>query len=192
MAPDERRTAILEVAIPLLREHGGGLTTKQVADAAGIAEGTLFRAFGTKDELVQACATSVFDADAIVAELRGIAPDLPLDTRLVAAVRVMQHWVERVIGVVGALHGSGLSFPGSGTASGRPHRRPMSDPEVDAAIVDLIGTDAASLRLPASDVVNILAHLTLSSAHPMLPVRPLSAEEIVSVVLDGTRKAGTR
>ena len=55
MSPDERRTAIVEVAIPLLEEHGATLTTKQVAEAAGIAEGTLFRAFGTKDELVHAC-----------------------------------------------------------------------------------------------------------------------------------------
>ena len=192
MSPDDRRTAILEVAIPLLQEHGGGLTTKQVAEAAGIAEGTLFRAFGTKEELVQACATSVFDTVAIVAELRGIDADLPLDDRLVAAVRVMQRWLERIIGVVGALHGSGVPLPGPGGGGARPHRRPMSDPAVDAAFVDLVGEDADDLRLAATDVVNILAHLTLSSAHPMLPVRPMSAEEIVSVVLDGTRKAGPR
>ena len=68
----------------------------------------------------------------------------------------------------------------------------MSDPEVDAAFLDLIGPDATSLRLPPQDVVNILAHLTLSSAHPMLPVRSMTPVEIVSVVLDGTREAGTR
>ena len=46
-------------------------------------------------------------------------------------------------------------------------------------------------RLPPQDVVNILAHLTLASAHPMLPVRSMTPAEIVSVVLDGTRKEGT-
>ena len=189
MAPEDRRTAIVEVTIPLLREHGVAVTTKQVAEAAGIAEGTVFRAFGTKDELVQACATAVFDTTGVVASLRGIDPDLPLDDRLVAAVAVMQAWVERIIGVIGALHRGG-AFPPRHT-EGHPVRRPMSDPAVDAAFVDLIGTDAASLRLPAQDVVNILAHLTLSSAHPMLPVRSMTPAEIVSVVLDGTRKAGT-
>ena len=64
---DDRRAAIVDVAIPLLREHGPGLTTRQVAEAAGIAEGTLFRAFGSKDELVQACATAVLDPAAAVA-----------------------------------------------------------------------------------------------------------------------------
>jgi AcrR family transcriptional regulator len=190
MAPEDRRTAIVEVTIPLLREHGVAVTTKQVAEAAGIAEGTVFRAFGTKDELVQACATAVFDTTGVVASLRGIDPDLPLDDRLVAAVAVMQAWVERIIGVIGALHHAG-AVPIRHTGEARPHRKPMSDPAVDAAFLDLIGPDAAVLRLPPQDVVNILAHLTLSSAHPMLPVRSMTPAEIVSVVLDGTRKAGT-
>ena len=190
MAPDDRRTAIVEVTIPLLREHGVAVTTKQVAEAAGIAEGTVFRAFGTKDELVHACATAVFDTTGVVASLRGIDSDLPLDDRLVAAVGVMQAWVERIIGVIGALHHAG-EVPVRHTGGGHPRRKPMSDPAVDAAFLDLIGADADSLRLPPQDVVNILAHLTLSSAHPMLPVRSMTPAEIVSVVLDGTRKAGT-
>ena len=47
------------------------------------------------------------------------------------------------------------------------------------------------LRLAPQDVVNILAHLTLSSAHPMLPVRSMTPAEIVSVVLARHPKAGT-
>ncbi len=190
MAPEDRRTALVEVTIPLLKEHGVALTTKQVAEAAGIAEGTVFRAFATKEELVQACAAAVFDTTGVVASLRGIDGDLPLDDRLVAAVGVMQAWLERIIAVIGALHHAG-GFPPP--PSGEQHRRrPMSDPAVDAAFLDLIGPDATALRLPPQDVVNILAHLTLSSAHPMLPVRSMTPIEIVSVVLDGTRKAGTR
>ena len=190
MAPEDRRTAIVEVTIPLLREHGVAVTTKQVAEAAGIAEGTVFRAFGTKDELVQACATAVFDTTGVVTTLRGIDPGLPLDDRLVAAVAVMQAWVERIIGVIGALHHAGEG-PVRHPQGSHPPRKPMSDPAVDAAFLDLIGPDAGSLRLPPQDVVNILAHLTLSSAHPMLPVRSMTPAEIVSVVLDGTRKAGS-
>ena len=43
-----------------------------------------------------------------------------------------------------------------------------------------------------TDVVNILSHLSLASAHPMIPGRAMTPAEIVSVVLDGTRKAATR
>ena len=192
MSPEDRRSAIIEATIPLLREHGAGLTTKQVAEAAGIAEGTVFRAFGTKDDLVKSCATAVFDTTSVVAALRGINTSLPLDERLAAAVDVMQRWLERIIGVMSALHAAGAAptRPDHEHAHGRPAKGRLSDPAVDAAFVDLIGPDAAELRLPPEDVVNILAHLTLASAHPMLPVRSMTPEEIVSVVLDGTRKAG--
>jgi len=188
LSPEDRRSAIVEVTIPLLREHGVAVTTKQVAEAAGIAEGTVFRAFGTKDELVQACATAVFDTTGVVASLRGIDTDLPLDDRLEAAVAVMQRWVERIIGVLGALHQTG-GEPVRHEGPGHNRRKPMTDPAVDAAFLDLIGSDATALRLPPQDVVNILAHLTLASAHPMLPVRSMTPDEIVSVVLDGTRRS---
>ncbi len=191
MSPDDRRSAIVEVAIPLLQEHGAGLTTKQVAEAAGIAEGTLFRAFGTKDELVHACASTVFDTTELVARLRGIDRGQSLDDRLTEAVTVMLAHVGRIIGLMSTLHAAGAAPLQRHEGTTTPRRPRMTDPDIDAAIVDVIGEDAASLRLAAVDVVNILAHLTLASAHPMFPARAMTAAEIVSVVLDGTRKAGT-
>ena len=48
MAPDERRRAIVDVVVPLLLQHGDGVTTKQIAEAAGIAEGTIFGSSPTR------------------------------------------------------------------------------------------------------------------------------------------------
>ena len=180
------------MTIPLLCEHGPALTTRQVAEAAGVAEGTVFRAFGSKEELVQACAAVVFDTSEALAALRTIDRSLPLDERLVAAVTVMQAHVARLVGLMSVLHASGVTpphhhVPGDSVAPGS-HAPHSADPAVDAALVDLIGADAVRLRLPAADVVNLLAHLTLSSGHPMFPTRPLSPAEIVDVVLDGTRR----
>jgi hypothetical protein len=67
-------------------------------------------------------------------------------------------------------------------------RRGTSDPAVDAAFVDLVGEDAATLRKPVEEVVALLSLLTLSSVHPLLSTRRLDAAEIVDVVLDGTRR----
>ena len=52
LPPEERRAAIIDAARPLLIEHGENVTTRQLADAAGIAEGTIFRVFADKDELL--------------------------------------------------------------------------------------------------------------------------------------------
>ena len=45
---------IIEAMLPLLLEHGEMVTTRQIAEAAGIAEGTIFRVFADKDELIAA------------------------------------------------------------------------------------------------------------------------------------------
>ncbi|MGL5867138.1 MAG: TetR/AcrR family transcriptional regulator [Dermatophilaceae bacterium] len=190
--PDERRAAIIDVALPLLREHGAALTTKQVADAAGIAEGTLFRAFGTKDELVKACCATVFDDTTVVDAIVAIGRDLPLEARLTTAVALCQQHIGGVVEVMFALRSAGLA---PGVIPDPPYRRPgnrsASDHEhLDAALRGVIGADADLLRLPAQRVVDVLANLTMASVHPLFRARSLTAAEIVSVVLDGTRKVG--
>ncbi len=197
MSPVERRAAIVDVTIPLLRDHGAGLTTKQVAEAAGIAEGTVFRAFSTKEDLVHACAEAVFDTSTAVRELAAIDRRLDLEQRLEAGVAVLRRRIDRIIGLLGALHATGATPLRDDHHRGRSPQAPgpgrelrrMADPDLEAALVDLVGADTGGLRLPAEDVADLLVHLTLSSAHPMFPVRPLTPAEIVSVVLDGTRKA---
>jgi len=56
MAAEDRRQAIVGALIPLLVERGGDVTTKEVARAAGIAEGTIFRVFPDKRSLFLAAA----------------------------------------------------------------------------------------------------------------------------------------
>lgn len=56
MAAQDRRKAIIDAVVPLLRQHGSAVTTKQVAEAAGIAEGTIFRVFPDKRALFLAVA----------------------------------------------------------------------------------------------------------------------------------------
>src|SRR3954462_14862648 len=56
LSADERRDAIIDVVLPLLLEHGSDVTTRQIAEAAGIAEGTVFRVFPDKAALLMAAA----------------------------------------------------------------------------------------------------------------------------------------
>jgi AcrR family transcriptional regulator len=55
MAADERRQQICKTAMKLFSERGfGGTTTKEIANAAGVSEATVFKHFSNKDELYTA------------------------------------------------------------------------------------------------------------------------------------------
>lgn len=51
---DDKRNAILAAAIAVFAERGLGAPTSAISKAAGVAEGTLFTYFSTKDELINA------------------------------------------------------------------------------------------------------------------------------------------
>src|SRR5436190_3464284 len=90
LAPAARRAAIVEATLPLLRAHGLSITTRQIAEAAGVAEGTIFGVFPDKDALLQAVIEAAFDPEPVRAQLGTIPVDDPLEERLAAAVEVIQ------------------------------------------------------------------------------------------------------
>src|ERR1700734_106040 len=49
---EDKRTAILEAATEVVAELGVGAPTARIAKQAGVAEGTLFTYFASKDELL--------------------------------------------------------------------------------------------------------------------------------------------
>jgi AcrR family transcriptional regulator len=182
MPADDRRASIIRAALPLLRKTGAAVTTKEVAVAAGIAEGTLFRVFPTTDALIEACVANAFDTATAVAGLCAIDRDLPLEHRLTNGVEVMREHVEGIIGLISVLHATGVQLP---RPSVKGKRRPGTSPEVDAAFVDLVGPDAERLRFPVQRVITFLSMLTLASAHPMLPDHGATAADVVDLLLHG-------
>ncbi|MDO5729978.1 MAG: TetR/AcrR family transcriptional regulator [Actinomycetaceae bacterium] len=78
MSPEDRRQWIAVEAIPLFIEYGTSVTTKQLADHLGIAEGTIFRAFPDKESLIKAVAEAFFIQahEAVTADLLSNHTDL--------------------------------------------------------------------------------------------------------------------
>src|ERR1044072_7145150 len=85
MAPEERRAALIAATIPLLREHGPDVSTRQIAQAAGVAEGTIFGVFSDKNTLLVTALIQALDPQSTLDGLAAIDLRLDLRARLTAA-----------------------------------------------------------------------------------------------------------
>lgn len=56
LSVDDRRAQIIEAVTPAVLERGAAITSRELAEAAGVSEGTLFKAFGDKESLLLALA----------------------------------------------------------------------------------------------------------------------------------------
>jgi AcrR family transcriptional regulator len=181
---------LVATTLELVMERGADVSTRQIAEAAGVAEGTIFRVFDTKEELLRAAWASVFDPSALVTELGKVDRAAGLEDRLGLAVEALQAHVHRVIRVLYALRSA--REPGMHPKPGLPgHRHPDDAEAILAALVDLIEPDAGRLRFEPKEAARRLHLLTFAGSHPMITHgQPLSAPEIVSLLLDGIRAPG--
>ncbi len=196
LPPDERRAATIRAALPLVRAHGFDVTTRQIAESAGIAEGTIFRVFDTKDDLIDAVIDHAFDLTDTIARIGAIDVALPLTDRVRACIEVLQERLIAVTDLMIALHKRRPADPADGarpTGMGRRHdhrhtrgHRNPRHAEVLAAVADLLAPDTAALRLPADRAARLLWLMTFSGTNRMINNdEPLTADEIVDALLHG-------
>ncbi len=185
LPPQARRAALIAATLPLLREGGIDVSTRQIAAAAGVAEGTIFRAFGDKNSLIRASMEAAFDPTPVVAALEDIDLSLPLERRLIAAAGIVQEWLATAIGLMTALYCS------RSVGKWDDWRRKRSPGAIDAALARLLEPDRGRLRVTPEYAARLLHLLLFSGSHPRITNdRLLTAKEVVSVVLDGVRAHG--
>jgi AcrR family transcriptional regulator len=179
LPPSERRAEIVAATLPLVLAHGAAVTTRQIAEAAGIAEGTIFRVFPDKESLLEAVVESAFDSASVDATLVAIDPGLSLEARLVEAVEILRRRVSDIWQLRSAL---GSMLPSNDSA-----RDKLRPPDL-TTLASLFEDHRGEIRRDPLDAAHLLRGLTIAGTHPALILDdPLTSEEIVSLFLDGIR-----
>lgn len=173
LAPDERRGAILDAVLPLIRERGRDITTRELAQAAGVAEGTLFRAFGDKDAILDAALDRLLDPAGFTTALAQVAHDLPLDDKIATVIELTRSRFRHVFEVMNLFQLQ------------RPPERIRPD-DWHQIVHELLAPDAARLAAPVPAVAAYLRLIAFGASIEQINVaHRLDAHELAQLVTGG-------
>jgi AcrR family transcriptional regulator len=88
-------------------EQGLNVPTRDIAEAAGIAEGTLFRVFPTKQELIEAVLGEMLDPSELIRQLRAIDLRDPISQRVEQLVTILLDYGSSLRSMALLLHTAG-------------------------------------------------------------------------------------
>jgi AcrR family transcriptional regulator len=183
MAPEDRRAALIAATIPLLHDQGLDVSTRQIADAAGVAEGTIFGVFRDKNSLVVTALLHALDPQPTLDALAAIDTSLDLRLRLIAAANRIS---ERFTGDA-HLMSAARTLALSTDAHPEAHKR-MADARrrLLASLTAVIEPDAAQLRRsPATAARLLLLFCGANTYGPFGDPARFNGAEMVSLLLDG-------
>ncbi|WP_430783548.1 TetR/AcrR family transcriptional regulator [Actinoplanes sp. G11-F43] len=183
MAPEERRAALIEATIPLLHEHGLEVSTRQIASAAGVAEGTIFGVFETKSQLVVCSVLKALDPQPDLDGLAAIDRSAPLRERvIVAAELVHRRFLERAH----LMHAARKLIMVGEQDPETVARMTANRERLGVALADVFAPDAERLRVtPARAAHLLLMFCGANTFGPYGEPDSFSGADLAALLLDG-------
>ncbi len=179
----DRRAAIVAAVTPLLIERGAATTSADMATAAGVAEGTIFKVFDDKAEIIREALRVTLDPSQPVAALDEIDPELPLEDQLRQAARIMSDRFTKVTALMEIFHSLPRSQHGS-HPEGRSFVQ-LSVTEVSNALLRLFERASDSITVAPQVAATALRGLIFTSAHHLHGPEGVSVDQLIRVILTG-------
>jgi len=200
MSPDDRRKAIVRALVPLLVERGGEVSTREIAQAAGIAEGTIFRVFPDKRSLMLAAAEEAINpADAQAAFDEAMAGQAELREKIVVAAQRVLDRQRMTMAVMMAVRGHLMWDEESRKADpvkkhfGPPQFVLDAQAELHRRLTSIFEAHHDELAVEPEVAAVALRSLIFGAHRPELGMAPaLSAEQIAGLLLSGVSTRGEK
>ena len=184
LPPDDRRRAIVEAVIPLLLEKGSAVTTREMAEAAGIAEGTIFRVFPDKVSVVHAAIEASMDPAQIERAIAAIPLAGPFADQLDTAARILIERSERVASLFGVLRATGSHT--NGPPSGAHQYVMDANTAILGAVTGLFERNRGEIRISPRQAAIAFRGYVFAVAHPLVaPGEKPTIQAIIDVLMRG-------
>ncbi len=183
LAPDARRAALIRATIPLLHEHGLDVSTRQIAAAAGVAEGTIFGVFNSKSSLVVVSIVEALDPQPTLDALAALDRSGDLHQRVAAAAELVHARFTESAHLLTAARRLILA------SDEHPQAREQmacARHRLWTAVADVLAPDADRLRRSTGSAARLL--LLMCGADTFGPFgdpASFSGAELASLLLDG-------
>lgn len=182
----------MAAVVPLLAQHGPEVTTRQIAAAAGIAEGTIFRVFSDKRAMFLAVAEETANPRHGREDMaEALAPVPDLHGKIVVTVERLEHRMHQTMLVMMALRGALMSEPHPSTRTGPPAFLVEANEQLLRNLADLVfEPHREELRMQPLVAARVLRSLVFGMWHPGMHAEDaLTPAQVADAVLDGVRAA---
>ena len=185
LPPAERRASLIAATRQLILDHGPDVTTRQVAEAAKVAEGTLFRVFPTRRDLIAATIADPLSS----ARLADIFAAAPTTTTIDETTEVCLSTTADYVTTFGRF----IPRPHQGGDQDESRFRIMELWEARVCDIatwmrDRLAPHETQLTIPVKDFAHLVITLAMGYAHGRSPDTSLNPATLARLALDGARR----